>query len=1010
MEVLLFKNRKLFLMLSLSILFLGCAEKRPIKNLPPEAQRIEKSFFTKDPFYFNVTIVGASTETDFAFTGSQTFGGNSLIQFQIGEKEITANFIDPRYNDRTSLKEPLLVFPIKEHIDVEREKNADEEKTHRIVETTKERSWKERQWVKIDFDHTKLLPVDLTELQIYEAFGCVQESGSDVSDLQYEPDSLNLKLRKTYKKTLKNCRSSRKMSRDLSETFSVEYKISFLKQKSNPNFKPTTYDGKRLQKQVGIYKTTIKKFNERNLTQEQTYAIHWDPNQKIVYYLSPDFPKDYASLVQGVFDRWNEVLKDPKVVGKPLLELRKNSGQELGDIRYNFIVWINDPIEKSLLGYGPSRWNPFTGEIINSNVYLFAGNSKQLLQRIQDEGEIEEAKIDKKGRVSDPSLDAKALPISQATSSSSTSSISLSEFKTEIQPYSLESVFKENRDPKTLEGALEAFNQDGRCYYPAEISDKITVWHKNGFSEEEILKRLIVDTLAHELGHNLGLRHNFKGSYDKKHFISTDIHTSSVMDYLDVDMSENGKPGPYDKEALIFAFNGHFNFDENYLFCTDEDVDRDPFCNRFDLGSSATEISTHLENRYLKTYRHRNLRGKRTHFSDSWESDKAYRDHLVRYYFLPLRQFVDYYFHIAIHRTTLEGDFLSEKNQKILMDDLLQATIHSYNFFATIITDSKHPYRDIVHPYLFNDELLIRGTRIDKLLATDVLTTRRFGIEPWDSNRATYFDDKNFQAPFIHLINSTIFNDGIPPLVLFTLAQRFMNRIPTIGHTWDFSDLLNVNAYPLTEENRNTFHSQKDSIAYLIDHSKRIIYVTKQNLPWIDSKLLPVTKLIESYKKFKTLRKILGKIEGDEQLEKLKTADLDLIEEVVPFIVKPIGIPTKIIVIVSKERLNDKFNEIKTLNPDNENLLRTINTLQERIKNQELSDILKKEIGTIYELFTTIYGPCTFMGKKELYQHLTQLFPLGEKSRFVFETQLKNILFKIEILHELYTGRTKYLE
>lgn len=45
--------------------------------------------------------------------------------------------------------------------------------------------------------------------------------------------------------------------------------------------------------------------------------------------------------------------------------------ERIGDLRYSFIVWINQPQLQGPLGYGPSSADPETGEIISANNYIY---------------------------------------------------------------------------------------------------------------------------------------------------------------------------------------------------------------------------------------------------------------------------------------------------------------------------------------------------------------------------------------------------------------------------------------------------------------------------------------------------------------------------------------------------------------------------------------------------------------------------------------------------------------
>ncbi|MEC9465944.1 MAG: zinc-dependent metalloprotease [Myxococcota bacterium] len=48
-----------------------------------------------------------------------------------------------------------------------------------------------------------------------------------------------------------------------------------------------------------------------------------------------------------------------------------NYGQRNGDLRYNHLYWVDDPQFDSLLGYGPNAPDPITGEVIAADAYVY---------------------------------------------------------------------------------------------------------------------------------------------------------------------------------------------------------------------------------------------------------------------------------------------------------------------------------------------------------------------------------------------------------------------------------------------------------------------------------------------------------------------------------------------------------------------------------------------------------------------------------------------------------------
>ena len=102
-------------------------------------------------------------------------------------------------------------------------------------------------------------------------------------------------------------------------------------------------------------------------------------------------------------------------------------------------------------------------------------------------------------------------------------------------------------------------------------------------AEQAKAARLVRDTLVHEVGHALGLRHNFKGSADLAHLAQGESSTS-VMDYLP-DLTTPDAPGAYDVAAIQFGYgNKPSDVMGDLFYGTDENQGHDPDVNTFDAG------------------------------------------------------------------------------------------------------------------------------------------------------------------------------------------------------------------------------------------------------------------------------------------------------------------------------------------------------------------------------------------------------------------------------------------
>ena len=139
-----------------------------------------------------------------------------------------------------------------------------------------------------------------------------------------------------------------------------------------------------------------------------------------------------------------------------------------------------------------------------------------------------------------------------------------------------------------------------------------------GYDEEnDPLRQWIVSLTLHEIGHTLGLRHNFKASWlydatvihDKS--ITGNNHIGSVMDYDPINIAPEGvqqgnyfptEPGPYDIWAITFGYTQEMSDADRqsllaqstkpeFIFGTDDDAmgspggNTDPRNKRYDMSS-----------------------------------------------------------------------------------------------------------------------------------------------------------------------------------------------------------------------------------------------------------------------------------------------------------------------------------------------------------------------------------------------------------------------------------------
>ena len=133
---------------------------------------------------------------------------------------------------------------------------------------------------------------------------------------------------------------------------------------------------------------------------------------------------------------------------------------------------------------------------------------------------------------------------------------------------------------------------------------------------ESFIGPLIAELVAHEVGHTLGLRHNFKASsiYTFDEMNSDDVKgtkplAGSVMDYLPINLRADGKPqgdytmigiGPYDEWAIEYGYTLESDLkpilarvnEPELVYGTDEETGGpDPRARRYDFTENPLDYA-----------------------------------------------------------------------------------------------------------------------------------------------------------------------------------------------------------------------------------------------------------------------------------------------------------------------------------------------------------------------------------------------------------------------------------
>ncbi|MBI4040579.1 MAG: zinc-dependent metalloprotease [Deltaproteobacteria bacterium] len=327
---------------------------------------------------------------------------------------------------------------------------------------------------------------------------------------------------------------------------------------------PAQFKERRVRKDFGFF-TRNEMFGEwisypaiEELTPEDV-ILRWnlaELTEPIVYVISKEVPEMYREDIKRGIEAWNVPLK--QMLGKStdviLAKMEDPQNPVIpGDLDTNYIFWETNPKLGQLGMHASWQNDPMTGEIFHGDVN--AGG--QAL------------------------VDVLALGYQKNYASQS------------------------NQKSAELSFSLAGMSIQSLCNMEAEGYSDLSILEVK-LSKEEYVKTWIRNGLIHEVGHNFGLRHNFKGS------LTADVQKgesyASVMDYASADFLlfglEQGAPGRYDVQALTWAEKGEVPAEQDLSpFCTDEQTDPmdffyDPYCRRYDFGSepvlSALAPNLHL--------------------------------------------------------------------------------------------------------------------------------------------------------------------------------------------------------------------------------------------------------------------------------------------------------------------------------------------------------------------------------------------------------------------------------
>lgn len=381
---------------------------------------------------------------------------------------------------------------------------------------------------------------------------------------------------------------------------------------------------------VGHFLSTVKDFSKDvHNTPEVRYVTRWNleksnpsadmspPKKPIVFWIEKTVPREYRSYVRAGILEWNKAFA--KLGFIDAIEARDQS--ELDDfdpedIRYNTFRWITTSYGFAM---GPSRTNPKTGQILDADIVFDEGMIRYWRgEYLQVRGLPEAMTLLQRGH-RQAFFNFYSAQIPELAENSQALNRLFAEHRAAAEKPPAPSGLPGRQAWGTPHVGCECCRMgpgmQRELGLMADLMAAKGTIEPGGKVPLEFIGQAIKEVVMHEVGHTLGLRHNFKSSafISLKDANNPEITrkkgmTGSVMDYAPANFAPKGEKqgdyfsdtiGPYDYWAIEYAYkpisgNEQEELDKiaaksstpDLIFGTDEDMwlNPDPRISAFDLG------------------------------------------------------------------------------------------------------------------------------------------------------------------------------------------------------------------------------------------------------------------------------------------------------------------------------------------------------------------------------------------------------------------------------------------
>jgi len=297
---------------------------------------------------------------------------------------------------------------------------------------------------------------------------------------------------------------------------------------------------------LGDYRSEETSTRASNLVDKTVSIIErrrLEKGKPLIYYIDPTVPEQWRQAMREGVENWQPAFEAIGFGSEAIKAVLPGDDEwpddyHVGDVRFNTISWAIDT--DSVFALGPSTVDPRSGEILKSNIVFTNGWLKSWLNVFETLDPATQIEANGRRALSEDTDFHHHLWSTADSHFHEVDFHSHSHVHTLQEGHPLSKIMGQQGFKFSVRSHNWRACRQSRLSNPSmELARVALSLKEDGAVPDDIIAQGWTDVTMHEVGHTLGLRHNFKGStgVSMEQLSDTDFTgenglTSSVMDYL----------------------------------------------------------------------------------------------------------------------------------------------------------------------------------------------------------------------------------------------------------------------------------------------------------------------------------------------------------------------------------------------------------------------------------------------------------------------------------------------